>query len=680
MRSNSAVNHCDQVRMAIPERYRDMENWPSVDEDQVAEKNRSRFNRLVKATTLFLKQQPLKDVLAAARMGQRQYFSLLDIALTRCKGADEINGTRAFVKGMVQRRRLRLQPYLPSDNPTSGYGGLFSQLLREKPEIEVALTDFCNGKERPNKVTPRILHAKFLRIVRDQGVQEDQYPFVTKSKASRPLQKWYVEVYMPKHLLRHIRKQHGKDAGTAAGFQLGDGQTQTPPADFGVLQIDEFRDDQGKTIIVPNGRWGDEHLPVACTPVLRCRSIGRVACNVAWTVCLAAKASGEDVIQLLKNAVLGQPPAPTVDPSMKYMEGAGFPANVFPRCKYSVPLLVMLDNDLAHLRDDVQNLVTRLYGGRVLLGIPKTPKGRPDIESSIGHVLEHLLHQLPNTMGTGPKDPVRKSSEVPVEKRVPVGLLEQALDVYFANQNVMPSAGAGYLDSFTRLGRLLESGAVKLNYLPESKRLPHHFSDPKAVVVHCNLEKGRLPHVNFLHRRYSSPWLKSQPALNGRRFWALADYDDLRTIVLCDDTMATFATLNCEGQWGLVPHDMRMIKIFSRYKADAQFQSRPSDVPLFSVLEHLTAKGKEDTAAATDLAYILRYLRRHIPAEELRQIQNGEFNESALELTHETTDDCSIIVPGVVDGDIVRKESSRAAVANAAFALFGDFQAPRRLQ
>jgi len=592
----------------------------------------------------------------------------------------------------VQHQRRRLQPYLPSGNATSGFCGLFSQLLDDKPQIEVELIAFLNGDKRPNKVTPRILHAKFLMIVREQGVQADQYPFITKTKGYRPLQKWYQQVYMPKYLLRHVRKQHGKDAATAAGFETGDGLTQTPPPDYAAWVIDEFRDDTQKQMEFM-GRWGPEHLDVKCTPVLRCRSIGRVACNIAWHMCLREQASGEDVIQLFKYAVLGQPAAPVADPSMKYLEGAGFPTNVFPKCKFSVPLVVFMDNALSHLRNEVQNLLSRLCGGRVFLGIPGSPKGRPDIESSIGHVLRQLLHQMPQTMGTGPKDPVRKNSEVPVARRVPVDLMRQACDVYFANQNVMPSAGAGYLDSFTRLSRLLETEAIKLNYLPESKRLPHHFSDPKPVVVHCNLGKGRLPHVNYLHRRYSSTWLKSQPALNGRRLWALANYDDLRTIVLVDDTMATFATVTCEGQWGLVPHDIHMIQIYARYKANAQFQSRPNDIPLFSMLEYLSKEvesnssgsskdgcSKINSTASTDLAYILQYLKGHIPPEELQQIQNGEFNESALRLTDEFAIDDAIVVSGAVDRELAPPEPSAAAVAYVASDPFGDFRAPRRLQ
>ena len=681
MKANSPECRRELFWQNIPEVYRDLKNWPDVDEKTVDQDKVPRLRRLRKATELFLKRQPIEEVLAGAGVGERQFFHLLSSALRRLRGGAEINGTRAFVKDFVQRERQRKQPYIPASSATAGFCGLFSQLLNERPQVETDLIDFLNGKERPNKVTPRILHAKFKKIVKAHQVQADQYPLNTKSEGYRPLMNWYTTVYMPKFLNRHIRNQHGNASATAAGYEQGDGQTQTPPLPYTVWVIDEFRVDLESVIEVPMARWDVEYLELKCFPVLRCRSIGSIACNISWHMCLRKQASGADVIQLFKNAVLGQPAVPTVEPSMGYEDGAGFPQNLFPSLKYAVPILVYLDNALSHLFDPLQHLLQRLYGGRVILGIPGSPKGRPDIESSIGHLLRGLLHQLPSTTGTGPLDPVRKSAAVVPSKRVPLGLLEQALDVYMANQNVLPSASAGYLDSFTRLSRMIEAAKIKYNYLPESKRRPHHFSAPKPAPVLCDLGKGRLPYVNFMHRRYSSAWLKGQPALRGKLLWALADYDDLRTIILIDESGAAFATVTCEGQWGRVPHDLWMLRIYAKHKADAQFKSRPSDVPLFAVLAHLSSKAKGDSAAAMDLVYITRYLKRHLPPEEFQQIQDGEFNEPCFDASGESERSTPIDLS-------VRPEKPTLPLAqHAPIAVRGDvirspqrFHVPRRLQ
>ncbi|NIU05508.1 MAG: hypothetical protein GWO40_14685, partial [Gammaproteobacteria bacterium] len=67
-----------------------------------------------------------------------------------------------------------------------------------------------------------------------------------------------------------------------------------------------------------------------------------------------------------------------MEPTIQYEKGAGFPQNTFEPLRYAVPILVYLDNALSHLFNPLQTLLQRLFGGRVLLGIPGRPKGRPD--------------------------------------------------------------------------------------------------------------------------------------------------------------------------------------------------------------------------------------------------------------------------------------------------------------
>lgn len=625
MKGTRAERRQRRYLQVVGQPWRDIADWPSVDADTVRKDAvRERLRRLTKAAGMFLKAQPLSEVLAVAQVSEDQFFHLMDRALAPMEGTDQIRGTRAFVLGKVQSKRKRLQPFV-AGKKFGGYGGLFEQLLREYTEIAPALIAFLNGEERPNKVTPRILHTKFLQVCRQKGVPAQDYPFNTVTQGFHPLQDWYKKVYQPANLIAHVRKQHGSAAAVAAAYERGDGTSQTPPIPYTVWVIDEFKVDLDTVIELPMARWDVEYVALSMFQVLRCRSIGNVQCNIAWHMCLRAQASGDDVIRLFRNAVMGQPAVDVVEESMTYEPGAGFPQNLFPQVRFAVPILVYLDNALSHLFNPLQTLLQRLYGGHVILGVPGRPKGRPAIESAIGHLLNNLIHQLPSTTGTGPNDPLREQAQVPVGNRVPIGLLEQALDVYMANENVTATAGAGYLGAFTRLARMAAAGQIKCNFLPETKRRAHHFCEPKPVTIHCDLDKGRLPYVYYRHRRYSSEWLKTQPALRNKELRALADYDDLRTIVLIDDTGAVFTTVTCEGAWSRVPHDQRMLDIYSKRRSDAQFKTRPGDAPLFAVLNHLASRAKAESQAALEYAYIMRYLKRHLPPEALvAHAEDGE--------------------------------------------------------
>ena len=132
---------------------------------------------------------------------------------------------------------------------------------------------------------------------------------------------------------------------------------------YTVWVIDEMKVDLEAVIELPMARWDVEYVKLSQFQVLRCRSIGNVTCNIAWHLCLRQQASGADIIRLFRNAVLGQPPVDCVEPSMQYEEGAGFPQNVFEQLRFAVPVLIYLDNSLAHLFNALQTLLQRLANG-----------------------------------------------------------------------------------------------------------------------------------------------------------------------------------------------------------------------------------------------------------------------------------------------------------------------------
>jgi len=604
--------------LAIPSAWRDISNWPAVAPHTVADPtDRARLVALTKAATAFLKQEPFRQVKKLAGVSEAQFFHLMERALGAQAGTDQICGTRAFVRNLVQEPRERKAP-AGKTSKYGGYSGLFKKLRKDRPQIFERMTEFLNGKDRPNTVTPHLMQVKFVEVCKADGLTEADYPLNTNSKGAGPLHDWYVNVYQFENRRRHIEKQHGPSAAVALQYELGDGTSRTPPMPYTVWVIDEIKVDLEAVIELPMARWDVEYVKLSQFQVLRCRSIGNVTCNIAWHLCLRQQASGADIIRLFRNAVLGQPPVDCVEPSMQYEEGAGFPQNVFEQLRFAVPVLIYLDNSLAHLFNALQTLLQRLFGGRVVLGIPGRPKGRPDIESSFAHFVRALIHQLPGTTGTGPQDPLRERAKIPAGKSVQIGLLEQAIDVYFANQNVLESAGAGYLDSFTRLARLVLANKIKCNYLPEIRRKPHNFCEPKLVTVLCDLSDSRGNFVNFKGRRYASPWMKVQPALAGKELFAMVDYDDLRTLELVDQSFATFNVVTCEGPWANVPHDQRMLDIVAKARAHARYRARPGDSALFGALRNLAGRAKDESQAALEYAYVMRYLKRHLPPEAIQ--------------------------------------------------------------
>ncbi len=222
----------EQFFNGIPEVYRKIENWPSVHPDTISDIDvRKRLERLTKATSLFLKSESFESVLKVALVGERQFFALMSRALSPAKHGSEINGTRAYVSHKVQPSRNRTKPYAQSKDQ-GGFSGLFRKLLKDVPKIEIELKEYLDGKARPNKVTPHLLHRKFLDICTANDISGREYPFNTQSQGSKPLKEWYQQVYIPANLMKHMHKQHGRAAAIAAGYELGDGQSKTPPLPY----------------------------------------------------------------------------------------------------------------------------------------------------------------------------------------------------------------------------------------------------------------------------------------------------------------------------------------------------------------------------------------------------------------------------------------------------------------
>ena len=108
-----------------------------------------------------------------------------------------------------------------------------------------------------------------------------------------------------------------------------------------------------------------------------------------------------------------------------------------------MPVVIYLDNALAHLFNDLQEVVMRLFGGRVVLGPPGTPLGRP--KSSQHHRTRKCFDlQLPGTRQRSGR--IRLPiADCPTEKLVHFNHYEQGLYCQLVNENVSDSASAGYL-------------------------------------------------------------------------------------------------------------------------------------------------------------------------------------------------------------------------------------------
>ncbi len=598
-------------RSTLPACYRDIAAWPPFDDSVLSVKDRTRFAQLRDAVVLYMNGSAVKDVLRVAGVSEGRFYEIFNRIFDTADDGKML-GLRALARGKHVRAHVRRKEFTRQEQASSGFSGMFKKLLTDHPGIRSELVTYLCGHGlkglQPNRLLSRRIHRKFLAICEAQGIANTEYPFNTVERARRALRRWIDVEYMPQYAQRFMLREGGSEAEGLLAYGNGEGQASRELGGYGTLTIDANAVDVHATyeIPAPDGSFDEIELP----RFQLLRAIHACGANLAQRTVYAAQVSAEDVAILLWHAVNGSPPVHEVIPGLVPVVGAGFPADVIPRLRFAMPTVVLLDNALAHLADHVQHVVNHLFGARVLLGPPRTPHERAQIESKFGLQARRVLHQLPSTSGSGPKDPLRRASAVSPEGRIRADELEHVLRVYVQNENMLPTAASRNIAPLLRLQRLLDSGALKPEYLPDNYRKPYFFNKPMRVLVKADMRNGRRPFINYLYQKYTSSKLGRRFDLKAQAMYVRADFENIQTIELFHLNGDHFDTLRAIGAWGRVPHDVRIRKLFGKLKREGELGERADDAPLELLFEHLRRRAACDKRAALQLTYLVNYLQR----------------------------------------------------------------------
>ncbi|MFC6520990.1 hypothetical protein ACFQAT_15830 [Undibacterium arcticum] len=422
----------------------------------------------------------------------------------------------------------------------------------------------------------RQAHKVFLEACRTAGVSVTDYPFNTVEKGQRALRNWIKTSFMEKYAIDYTRVSRGDSVANvmAHGTYEAGVLPDVPILPYSEWQLDEYDVDLATSFRFP-ALYGDwDELELSRFSGLRVVDTS-TGVNLSEMTVFAAKPQVHDALQVLWLAIAGQHKRERLlNPDLKYDEGGGFPASEIPELQWVVPSTIKLDRALIHLANSLQVWIKECWGGEVKFGRPRDPTERASVESRISVIARRLLHQLPHTTYTGPTEArARKKATDADAPYIEAPLLAEAIHVYCANENASPMAGAGHIPPLTRLRRLVQSGAVHIAYLPESKRKAHFFSQPVQVKIRVELTRGRRPFFIFKGVRYSSTELQKRVSWKGKSMWVRPDHNDLRTLLLFKDTGEEFDVVRAQGRWGVIPHDARIRQMYQKLKRQGNWET-----------------------------------------------------------------------------------------------------------
>lgn len=678
--SNSAVSLTLMRSMGhVPEEFRTFVCWPVMEESLLSAKNQSRYRRFSNAIEMKLAGHPAKTVASVAGVSETEFTRVFKRCL-RPHHDGRIWGLRALAKGVRVFEPRRTAPFSPVlDKPTAGFSGMLGKVFEEHPQIESDLLYELVTARRlvpsPNRATSRWCHRVFLRLCEKHGVSKDDYPFNTQHLGRRAFRIWIKTRFLPKHATAWAVAELGKDGAQAYLYQGGDGSGTTLANPYSVWQIDEVTIDEQARYELPNWSGDWEQQDLRRSSAIRVIESGATT-TLSWKLILAPQPTVEELLMVLWDAVNGPPKVPAAVPGLDYMEGAGYPANIHPKLRFALPKFIDLDNALSHLAGPLQRLIAGTMGAVVRLGAPRTPQARAKVEAKFKLQAQRVLHQLPGTTGSGPQDPVRKKAAVPVDKRLRVDELEHVLDCYIANENATPAAGAGYEAPLERLRRQLASEAIRVAYLPTTRRKPHFFNSLHPVRLKIDPKHRRRPFLNFLGVRYTSAQLQRSMTLANQQLWVRFDPRDLRVLLLFLDDGSEFGAITATGQWGKFQHNLRIRKLFLKLKRKGELGDRPEDEPLEALFEHLRAHAPRDRNKALQLANLMASLGQ--PTEGAERVQQLVEEELAAHAALAKAE----LVPVLVPADLPDLPATRvpAEAANEEISSSPRLRLPRRIQ
>lgn len=597
-------------RSSWPPALHRTEDWPAADPSLMKRDVRTRYLRLQSAISHYVPGGSLQKALSIAKLKARRFLELVE----RCVEPHEdgrIQGFRALVHGCEVRPRRRKAGLKRSKSPHGGYSGAFGQLLDQHPSIRDGLVDWLlrKGKQglRQNKTIRHNLHTHFLTLCREAGRGDNDYPLETHEQCRRALWGWHKGWFIKNYADQFVEAEHGERAAGLWAYAQGDGQAAKVYGPLEAWVMDAFTVDMRNKVRFQSKSLGWYDAETQRLTGLRLSDLTS-GTNLGSKVVFSAQADANDVLEVICDAILGPDKLKQALEGVVLEPGAGYPAEVIEALRFAVPVIIYLDNALAHLCGTVQFALLGILGAEVRLGQPRTPRERGAIEAKYRSQALQFLHQMVGTTGSGPGDRLREIADVPVESLVDADVLAHALDAYVQNQNALPNAAAGYISGLEFLRRALRDGRCVLQLLPPAYRKRYYFCKPEPVTVHMDLREGRHPQINFKYASYRSAVLDKRPDLHKHEMWLRYDVRSLRTAVLFNKDGSEFGPVQATGKWARFPHTMWFRKLYGRLKNAQALGPRPETRPLNAVYDYLRDKAPYDRRCAMWLAGVQEML------------------------------------------------------------------------
>jgi putative transposase len=581
---------------SIPPEHLNINEWPLVFVEGLSKDDQDIYNRRKEGIDLYFRGVSLKKIKKLTKIDSKDIYRLVDRCLELDKSG-QIWGYRA----LIPRKRLEdYQRTASIDQPNTKLTGAFKTLLKNFPQIrDEIIRLFLHGHSKSSEPVEPVMRAmdiwkKFHKACRSVGLTAMQYPFNTKDKGRRSLERYLLT--LQDDFFGEAARRYSEDAARHAksnGKGIIEAIKVLQTVLFDGHRIDGFFT---FTFFTPAGDKFTRVLERVWLLTLMDEASRAI---LGYYISLSKEYTATDVLRCFRKALTPWKPMNLTIPKLEYPSDGGIPSGVIPELQWVAWNELKYDNAKANIAEFVLKRLTRIISCSVNPGRAGTPEDRAIMERWYGIFEENGFHRLPNTTGSHPGDPRRKNPEqAALKDEITLEHLYELTDVMIADYNGTPHTGLGYLTPLETIRQRVDT--KYLNLIPEEKRRELEFLTLEAKRKVCgSVNAGKRPYISYEGATYRSDLLSSCIELIGTELSLLVNVEDLRVIKAFLPDGSEFGYLTASGKWGVVPHSLKTRKEINKLKERKVIRFTERDSPVEVYRNYLASKRKDNKAAVT---------------------------------------------------------------------------------
>lgn len=557
------------LRRKVPAAFSDWSTWPRPNLDQLSEEDQAIYFRRERAIRMYLDQTTFDDIRTETALSRREVYRLL----IRCLKPHPflgIVGCLALLPNWRVEPYRRRKPVAPTAGSSSGCAGALGALLESLPIardfIYEKLLGYGQAKELgcDRAVNFRTLHRQWLALLKEQGIDESAWPFVTGDRGYVSLVRYCNDV-IQSQASRASRVRCGATPADRMA-KIGRGYVRLirplragtfAILDYGLIDAVScftFQTPEGKTLQQVLPRWYIALLIDELT-------------SATWSAhsTLERTPSADSALEALDRAVRPQ----AYVPASSQVHSPVHIHELVPQLGFSGIAVLKVDNAWCNAAEEVvQNIVFTL-GCAVNFGPCYAWVRRDVVEHVMGQLSARGAKRLPSSCGTGPEDARRQDAAgAAIRYRIGVDDLEELLQICCRDHNIDSTERLHWSspqEVFSRSLQALDSG-VFFNPLPRPSLEDSMLLDHVEIrTVRGNWRKGVRPYVVAGRCRYTSPVLASAWQLIGKRLTLrIKRYDGRQVTASVRDTGEPLGQLIPAALWRDHPISWRMRLLICR--------------------------------------------------------------------------------------------------------------------